>query len=443
MATKKTTKLPTGFYWKRNTIYYRIWHNQKKYGPFCSETGSIKEAQKHRSEKQAEIVRGEKIATERGVHINDLFDDYIAHLKRKEHDGGEYANHTKDTSSYKASTRIDKNLRPFFGNLKPEPDSLVPQLLTRYKDIRSKQASVSTINTEFRLLRAALKRGVKNKKVNPLHVPDFSSVINEKAEKAAARTGLITPAQYELIMDTLSDHLKPILAAVYFSGVRQKEIKFVRRSQVHFDTHMIDLKAGETKEGDLRVVPMNDQVQEILEAWEKKTAKEYPKCQWFFHFNGEQIGSWKTAWNAALRRVGLRVKVTNADGTPKMKLGRNGKRVQVWKNLVKFHDTRRTNVTSMDELGMQEKDMMKVTGHKTTNMNRRYNQGMKSAERARVLQNAMLNGTATSEPQTTQDASAKAGSLEDTIKTLKSLRDAGVLDHAAFDAAVLKAASAV
>jgi len=370
MATKKT-KLPTGFWWKRKTIYYRIWHHEKEYGPYCAHTSNIKEAQRHKAERSAEIVRGEKLDTERGVRIDDLFDDYVEHLKRKERDGGAYAAHTKDTPSYKASSRIDKNLRPFFGNLKPEPDSLIPQLLTRYKDMRRKQASVSTVNTEFRLLRAALRRGVKNKKVNPLHVPDFSSVINEKAEKAAARTGLITPEQYDLIMGALADHLKPVFMAVYFSGVRQKEIKFVRRNQVNFETHMIDLLAGETKDGDLRVVPMDDQTEPIMKAWEAKTAQEYPKCEWFFHYNGEQIGSWVTAWNAALRRVGLRVKVLNPDGTPKMKTATSGKRVQVWKNLVRFHDTRRTNITSMDLIGLSEKDNMRVSGHKTVPQNRR------------------------------------------------------------------------
>jgi hypothetical protein len=57
------------------------------------------------------------------------------------------------------------------------------------------------------------------------------------------------------------------------------------------------------------------------------------------------------------------------------------------KNLVKFHDTRRTNVTNMDGLELQEKDMMRVSGHQTETLSRRYNQFKQSAERVRIAKN--------------------------------------------------------
>ncbi len=130
---------------------------------------------------------------------------------------------------------------------------------------------------------------------------------------------------------------------------------------------MIQLLAGETKDGDPRIVPINDRVREVLVAWEEKTKENYPKTRWFFHQNGEQLGNWKTAWNATLRRAALRVPVVDSKGN--QKVSSTGRKV--WKNLVKFHDTRRTNVTNMDGLELQEKDIMRVSGHKTVAMSRR------------------------------------------------------------------------
>ena len=40
---------------------------------------------------------------------------------------------------------------------------------------------------------------------------------------------------------------------------------------------MIQLLAGETKDGDPRIVPMNDRVREVLVAWEEKTKENYPR----------------------------------------------------------------------------------------------------------------------------------------------------------------------
>ena len=103
--------------------------------------------------------------------------------------------------SYEAATRINKHLVPAFGNLKPE--GITTDVLVAYKGKRTREhAKVPTINSEFRILRAALRRGTKTtpKKVNPLHIPDFSELINDKAEKKSARTSTINDEQYSLIM---------------------------------------------------------------------------------------------------------------------------------------------------------------------------------------------------------------------------------------------------
>lgn len=427
-----------GFYWNGNIIYLTIWHNGKKYGPWTTHTNDWQEAVKFRSAEAAKIERREVVDLKKGKStVADLFAAYIVRLERKEEEAGAYMGRKYETPSYKASTRINRNIVPHFGNLEPNEGEVTNDVLVAYSSKRKRQgASVSTINTEFRLLRAALRRGVKEKKVNPLRLPDFSDVINEKAEKNAARTGTISEEQFDTLMQHASEHLKPVLMAVIYSGVRAKEIKFVRREQVNFEEGMIELRAGETKAGDARVVPMNERVKEVLLAWEERTKELHPKIDWFFHCDGHQLGNWKTAWNATLRRAGLRVQVMNPDGSPTTKKIKSGKIVKVWKNLVKFHDTRRTNVTAMDDIGIAERDNMSVSGHKTVGQNRKYNQSKKAAQRVRDAQNTKLGlGVALAAPV------ASAASVRDwkaELRELKEAFDAGLLPEESYKVEIAK-----
>jgi len=434
---KNGLPLGSGLYWKRDVLYVEIWHGGKKLGQFSTRTADTNQALRFKDAKLAELLKAEQTHIAdlaKGVRVSELLQDYIANLERREADSGAYMMSRKyEKPSYKAATRINKHLVPAFGKLKPE--GVTTDVLIAYKNNRTRQhGKVPTINSEFRILRAALRRGTKTtpKKVNPLHIPDFSEVINDKAEKKAARTSTISEEQYTAIMENGSEHLKPVFVTCIYTGVRAKEIKFVRRDQVDFDANMIQLRAGETKDGDARIVPMNDRVRAVLLAWEEKTKQDFPKTRWFFHQNGEQLGSWKTAWNATLRRAGLRVLVLDKDGKEKV----TAKGRKVWKNLVKFHDTRRTNITQMDELGLQEKDMMKVSGHKTVAMSRRYNQSKKAAESVRIAQNAAL-GKEASAPAAVAPSPSN-GDWKASLKDLKETFEAGLLPEDLYRAEVSK-----
>jgi len=375
----------SGLYRKRNMLYVEIWHGGERVYQGTTRTSDIQAALRFKAAKLAEIITSQDTAIadlKKGVRIAELFDDYVAKIKSNEADAGEYANSREyETNSYKASSRINANLRPFFGKFKAEEIST--DLLEEYRSKRRNAgAKVPTVNTEFRLLRAALRYGTKRtpRKVSPLHIPYFGEVINHKAEKKAKRTGTISLEQYSKIMEHAPDHMKPVFAAIYYSGIRSKEIKWVRREkaarssgdrrvQVNFEEHEICLRAGETKDSDARVCGMNKHVEEILKSWEEQTAKEYPACPWFFHLQGAQLGNWKTAWNATLRRAGFR---------------------EGGKNLLKFHDTRRTNITSLTKLGVEEKHVMNNSGHKTVAVSRGYDQSKISAKIVTQAQNKAM-----------------------------------------------------
>jgi len=392
MATKLGSNgLPAGqgFYWKGETIYVAIWKDGKKQ-TYCTRTDDWKAAVNFRAEKMT--AKNESAATiQHGVRMTKVFDDYVAHLESNETSNGMYMRRLNDKPSYKTHKRINKHLVPAFGKLKPE--EITTELLNAYRSRRNREAgSVATVNSELRLLRAALKLGAQSTPptVDSQNLPSFKNIIRDEAEKKLARTGTITDEQYHKILDALAKHLKPVFVTAYWTGIRAKELKFVRRSNVNFSENIITLNASEIKAGDLRVAPMNDEVKAALMKWEDFTAANFPRTPWLFHLQGEQIGSWKTGWNAALKRCGLRVHVFNPDGSPKMRIAKNGKRVKTWKNLVTFHDTRRTMITRLDEAGIDERDTMKVGGHSTPSINRRFNQSKQAAERVRIAQNKML-----------------------------------------------------
>ena len=125
-----------------------------------------------------------------------------------------------------------------------------------------------------------------------------------------------------------------------------------------------------------------------LRKWMKVTDEFYPNCIWLFHYNGSQIIAWKTAWNNACRRSELQRPRLNPDGTPK--LSKHGK--PLFENLVKFHDTRRTAITTQGKARVTEADSMRTSGHHDLDVHRKYDQDLGAAKRVREQLNTYLSG---------------------------------------------------
>jgi integrase len=414
----------SGLYWKRDKIYAAIRVDGKKH-VYNTGTDKVREAVEFKDEKSADLRKNAKALGARGIRVQDLFDDYISHLKRREHGRGAYMSHKHSTPSYKAQSMINRHLVPVFSNLKP--DQITTDRLNKYRADRIEaKASVVTVNRELSCLRTSLRLGSHTtpRKVNPLTIPSRWP-IDIEAEKRAKRTGLIDPEQYERVMQVAPDYLKPIFATVCETGIRSKEITFIRPEQVQFEKHRIELRAGETKKGDPRIVPISDNLEEILQAWKLKTELEYPKAEWFFHQDGKQIKSWKHQWNRTLKLAGLRVKLEN------------GK----WKNLVLFHDTRRTAITKMDEAGVRQEDRMKTSGHTGKDMDINYNQSQQALERVRHALNT-ANGSKTAvavpaAPVVSNTPVAGNGWMAK-LQELKTAHDAGLLPHDIYTSEVAK-----
>jgi integrase len=254
-------------------------------------------------------------------------------------------------SDIKASTRyvwekvIEANVRPFFGDLKAE--KLTTDHMDRYREKRKTQkkrpVSDSTVNRELSILRTAFHNARKRTPPKVTIVPYFPMI-----EETNVRQGFLSDEQYDKLRDELPDELKALFVTGYNSGIRLGEITPLRWDQVDFEAGEITLDMGATKNDDPRSVPILDgDMRDLLTAAKKERDEKWSHSPWVFSRAGQRIVDFRWAWDAACKRA-------EVPG-------------------LKFHDLRRTAVRNMRRAGVPQVIRMKISGHKTDSMERRYN----------------------------------------------------------------------
>lgn len=171
---------------------------------------------------------------------------------------------------------------------------------------------------------------------------DASFSDGQRNKQCAAR--FLTDEQYAKLRDASSDYLKPLFVTAYFTGVRLGELLAWQWDQIDWAQGFVTLHAKETKSGHARVVPiLNGDMNDWLK-WARKWSNECPQV---FNRIGEPIKDFRWAWREACK----------AAEVPDLK----------------FHDLRRTAVRNMRRAGVSQVVRMRITGHRTDSMERRYN----------------------------------------------------------------------
>ncbi len=106
----------------------------------------------------------------------------------------------------------------------------------------------------------------------------------------------------------------------------------------------ITLNAEETKSGYSRAVPI---LKGDMRKWLKCAHDNTNGCPFVFNRIGEPIKNFRRTWQTACASAGI----------PDLK----------------FHDLRRTAVRNMRRAGVPQVVRMRITGHRTDSMERRYN----------------------------------------------------------------------
>lgn len=280
--------------------------------------------------------------------IGELLDDLVNNTARAE---------TAKVRRYV----IEANIRPFFGKIKAK--RLTTATIEHYRERRLKDGiSDATANRELALVRTALYMARKRTPPKVLNVPYFPM-----KPETTIRQGFLEDAQYVKLRDELPPELRPLFVVAYGTGVRRGELLRTRWEQVDFESEEIVLRKGETKTDDARVLPfLTEDMTTYLKAAKKDRDENFPQCPWVFSRRGEPIRDFRLAWDEACKRAGV-------------------------PDLL-FHDLRRTADRNMRRAGIPQVIRMKITGHKTDSMERRYSivdtedfQDAKSKMRARGI----------------------------------------------------------
>jgi integrase len=83
-------------------------------------------------------------------------------------------------------------------------------------------------------------------------------------EESAARSDFIERKDYERLFAALPDYLRLPLAIGYLTGMRRAEILGLKWDHVDLIQSTITLRAGQTKNGRGRVIPVVPQLQTLL-----------------------------------------------------------------------------------------------------------------------------------------------------------------------------------
>jgi integrase len=174
-------------------------------------------------------------------------------------------------------------------------------------------------------------------------VPYFPMV-----QETTVRKGFLNDQQYAALRDALPEELKALFITAYTTGIRKGELLAITWPQVDFEGQLITLEYGETKNQEARSVPIvAGDMFDALTAAKEKRDEFWPQSPWVFTRRGEVIKDFRWAWEEACKSAGV----------PDLN----------------FHDLRRTAVRNMRRAGIPQVTRMKISGHKTDSMERRYN----------------------------------------------------------------------
>jgi integrase len=170
-------------------------------------------------------------------------------------------------------------------------------------------------------------------------------------EEKNARTGFFEEHDLQRLLVHLPDHIKAVVEVAYYTSWRvASEILTRQWKHVDLTAGWLRLEPGETKNGEGRMFPLTGRLRQVLEEQRERTRvveREQGRIvPWLFHRDGERVKSIRRPWERACRLAGLEGKIP--------------------------HDFRRTAVRNLERAGVSRSVGMKLVGHKTEVIYRRY-----------------------------------------------------------------------
>ncbi|MGH9426548.1 MAG: tyrosine-type recombinase/integrase [Terriglobia bacterium] len=305
--------------------------------PIRESTGTPKETQAKDILKlrEGDVARGLPVNAKMGrVKIDELLEDLRTEYK---------VNGRRTLADLEG--RCKNHLIPFFGGRKAA--HITTADVNRFVVMRQETGATNAeINRELSAFRRAFSLAHKGGKL--LHKPYIPAL-----KENNVRQGFFEREQFEAVRRLLSSDLQPVATFAYVTGWRTRsEILTLQWNQVDFVGGVVRLNAGTTKNDEGRVFPflIDEELTALLIDQKSKTERLQKElgiiCPWVFHRSGTNIRDFRGAWEKACIEAGLPGRLV--------------------------HDFRRTAVRNLERAGVSRSVAMKLTGHKTESVYRRY-----------------------------------------------------------------------
>ena len=217
--------------------------------------------------------------------------------------------------------------------------------VARYADLRLKaSAAPATVNRDLAALRRAYRLAVRQGVLPTM--PPISALREDNV-----RTGFFEADQFEAVCRRLGEVVADVARVCYHTGWRTKSEVFpLTWAQVDWDGGFIRLEPGTTKNREGRAFPITPALRAILERrleftrrCERAQGRIIP---WVFHRKGQRVKGMTKSWRTACKNAGVPGRL--------------------------LHDLRRTAVRNLERASVSRSVAMKMTGHKTESVYRRY-----------------------------------------------------------------------
>ena len=178
------------------------------------------------------------------------------------------------------------------------------------------------------------------------------SVVKLETRAERTRQRRLAPGEEAALIAHAGQHLRALIVAALSTGCRRGELLSLQWSQIRRDesdeARWIALPAAKTKTNQARVIPIGPRLRaELAMRRHDPDGEELPASAYVFGNEvGEQVDSFKTAWNATCRRAGI--------------------------TGLRFHDLRREFACRLLESGAEQHDVRDFLGHANITTTSRY-----------------------------------------------------------------------
>jgi integrase len=301
----------------------------------ASGTASQTEATRLLKRREGAAAEGRQTSTGAAkVTLGELLDDLEV----------EYQANERDLGRLRVSLA---HVRPSFNTVRAA--RLTTSAIRSYTVARQHEgAAAASINRELAAIKRACSLAMQATPPK-LYARPYIPILTENN----TREGFFEREQFEAVRRHLPEELRPLVTVAYITGWRvPKELLPLTWARVDFKAGTLRLDPGKTKnrkEGG-RVFPMTPELRRCLEAQRAATDEVQKRngaiIPFVFHRDGQPIRCLDKTWHTACQEAGVSGRL--------------------------MHDFRRSAIRNLERAGVPRSVAMKMVGHKTEAVYRRY-----------------------------------------------------------------------